>query len=226
MCSPTFNRTSPAPASLMSRRHLTQKQHQFLEYLRDSMRETKVWPTYREIVDHFGYRSPNSVTQNLQALTKKGFLRRDSDGYHLVDRDGRDGSVGIRWSVAGGALLPRPGSERVTLLGLLQGEAVNALRLDGQTPREPDLADARYVFVADEEDAIEGESVVVLDEGRVEIKRAGGDLGSAEVLGRYVGHAGGYGLVLAGGEGQHPAAALAAEADRQRAAMGSVHAEA
>lgn len=210
----------------MSRRHLTQKQHQFLEYLRDSMGETQVWPTYREIVDHFGYRSPNSVTQNLQALTKKGFLRRDGEGYHLVDRDGRDGSVGVRWAVTGGSLMPRPGSERVTLQTFLPDEATHALRLDGQTPRDSELEDARYVFVGSDEDTMEGDALVVLDEGRVELKRAGAELNGAEVLGRYAGHAGPYGLVVAGAETQHPAAVLSAEADRQRAAMGSVHAEA
>ncbi|MEM6325553.1 MAG: hypothetical protein AAF791_00410 [Bacteroidota bacterium] len=209
----------------MSRRHLTQKQHQFLEYLRSAMTESKVWPTYREIVDHFGYRSPNSVTQNLQALAKKGFLRRDQEGYHLVDRDGHDGSIGVRWAVAGGALMPRPGSERITLQSLLQGESIHALRLDGQTPRDAQLADARFVFVASD-DAIEGDRVVVLKDGRVELRHAGKGLLGAEVLGRYAGHAGPYGLVVSGTESQHPSAALAAEATRQRSAMGSVHAEA
>lgn len=69
----------------MSRRHLTSKQHAFLEFLRDHIETRKIWPTYREIVDHFDYRSPNSVTQNLQALSRKGFLQRDRNGYQLVD---------------------------------------------------------------------------------------------------------------------------------------------
>ena len=209
----------------MSRRHLTQKQHQFLEYLRGTMQETKVWPTYREIVDHFGYRSPNSVTQNLQALAKKGFLRRDSEGYQLVDRQGRDGSVGVRWSVSGGSLMPRPGSERITLQSLLHGESVHALRLEAQTPRDAELGDARFVFIASEEDAMEGDSVVTLRDGRVEIQRAGTKPDGAEVLGRYAGHAGPYGLVLAGAAPQHAVSALS-EATQPRQSMGSVHAEA
>ena len=210
----------------MSRRHLTQKQHQFLEYLQEAVSETKVWPTYREIVDHFGYRSPNSVTQNLQALSKKGFLRRDTDGYHLVDRNGRDGSVGVRWSTNGRALAPQPGSDRVTLQTLLRGESVHALRLDPQTQRDAELSDARFVFVADGEEVVEGDPLVILQDGKVRIKRAGEDLGSAEALGVYAGHAGPYGLVLPYGEGVHPAAALAAEAAGQRSGMRHVHAEA
>ena len=210
----------------MSRRHLTQKQHQFLEYLRETVSDTKVWPTYREIVDHFGYRSPNSVTQNLQALAKKGFLRRDREGYHLVDRNGKDGSVGVRWSVSGGSLVPHAGADRITLQSLLRGEGAHALRLDGKTPRASALENARFVFVASDGEAMEGDTVVVLDEGRVSLKRAAAEMGAAEVLGRYVGHAGPHGLVLAGAGGQHPGAMIASQAAQQRAAMGSVHAEA
>ncbi len=40
----------------MSRRQLTHKQHAFLEFLKAHVREQKVWPTYREIVDPFNYR--------------------------------------------------------------------------------------------------------------------------------------------------------------------------
>ena len=210
----------------MSRRHLTQKQHQFLEYLQEAVSETKVWPTYREIVDHFGYRSPNSVTQNLQALSKKGFLRRDTDGYHLVDRNGRDGSIGVRWSVKGGALTPQPGSDRLTLQTLLRGEAVHALRLDPQTKRDEELSNARFVFVSDSEDVVEGDPIVILDEGKIRLKQAGEDLGNAEALGVYAGHAGPYGLVLPFSEGTHPAAALSAESVGQRSGMRHVHAEA
>ena len=68
----------------MSRRKLTAKQHAFLEYIKSYVRENGIWPTYREIIEVFDYRSPNSVTQNLQALYKKNYLRRDQDGYHLI----------------------------------------------------------------------------------------------------------------------------------------------
>ena len=65
----------------MSRKHLTSKQHSFLQYLKDYVKENGVWPTYRELVDEFGYRSPNSVTQNLQALFKKGYLEKERRGW-------------------------------------------------------------------------------------------------------------------------------------------------
>ena len=54
--------------------HLTRKQREFFDYIVEYKKENDIWPTYREIADHFGFRSPNSVTQNIQALLKKGFL--------------------------------------------------------------------------------------------------------------------------------------------------------
>jgi repressor LexA len=68
----------------MSRKHLTAKQHSFLKFLSNYVREHGVWPTYREMVDQFDYRSPNSVTQNLNALYKKGFLVREDEGYQFA----------------------------------------------------------------------------------------------------------------------------------------------
>ena len=79
----------------MSRRHLTHKQNEFLKFLQQYVREKEVWPTYREAVEHFGYRSPNSVTQNLRALLKKGYLERDQQGYRLKAARAR---LGLRYA--------------------------------------------------------------------------------------------------------------------------------
>ena len=187
----------------MSRRHLTRKQHEFLEYLQGHLEERKIWPTYREIVDHFEYRSPNSVTQNLQALARKGFLRRDRDGYHLVQRDGEDGAVPVRWTLETGAFEPPHAPERLSLAALFQDVAgVGALKLGDDISRSGELADADYVFMS-EGGVSTGDLAVVLYDGAVQIRRAGPDgqfdalprEAAPEVLGRYAGHAGPYGIV-------------------------------
>ena len=65
----------------MARRGLTQKQASFLDYLKDYVNEEGDWPTYREISDAFGFRSPNSVTQNLQADVKLLVYDRTNTGF-------------------------------------------------------------------------------------------------------------------------------------------------
>ena len=210
----------------MSRRHLTKKQHHFLEYLRGYVQEEKVWPTYRDLVDHFGYRSPNSVTQNLQALSKKGFLRRDRDGYHLVEPPEGGAGVPVRQALQGGSLIPTEGPKPVTLRSLLRtDEEVHALRIDAQTSRDSELADAHLVFLADATEAIDGEQVVTLSDGHVGLTRVplSAPASTGDVLGLYVGHAGPFGVVLpdAGSHG-HPASMPTVEAG----ALGSVAAQA
>ena len=193
----------------MSRRHLTQKQHQFLEYLQTHVQGQKVWPTYREIVDHFEYRSPNSVTQNLQALAKKGFLRRDHNGYHLLDRPQEDGGIAVRGVIRGGQFDASTPSERLALTTLFPGlAALHAIRLDGDFDRTHGLDDANYVLLADEE-VPPGDMAVVLHRGVLSLRRVEEDgalvdpenhlpplqADEAEILGRYAGHAGSYGVV-------------------------------
>ena len=189
----------------MSRRQLTQKQHAFLAYLRTHVDRHRVWPTYREIADHFDYRSPNSVTQNLQALSRKGFLERGKGGYALVDQAERDGSVRVRGALRGGRIEPAP-SDRLSLTSLFPDTTgLHALELDPDVTRTSALGGARYVFVSDD-DVPEGEPVVVVSGHRLELGRMGADgcvecdegLDAPEVLGRYVGHAGPYGLVRPG----------------------------
>ncbi len=192
----------------MSRRHLTAKQHAFLQYLHGHLQERKVWPTYREIVENFGYRSPNSVTQNLQALAKKGYLRRDHNGYHLVDRAADEGAITVRGAVRDGGLDAVPAPERLSLATLLPDlSGIHALRLDGPAARTGELGAANYVLLAGEE-VPDGETAVVLYENTLSLRRVAADRledpaglaapltrADVQVLGRYAGHAGPYGLV-------------------------------
>ena len=200
----------------MSRRQLTGKQNAFLEFLQVHVRAHRVWPTYREIVDHFEYRSPNSVTQNLHALSRKGFLERDRNGYRLVDRSGRYGSIAVRGTLGRSGV--RETSGRLSLAALFADlDGLHALRLDETVQRGlSDLDEAQYVLV-DEGVVSEGDTAVVLDGGTVVLARvgAGGVLDAddaapdATVVGRFAGHAGPYGIVRHG----PPAPALPAPAD-------------
>lgn len=186
----------------MSRRHLTHKQNEFLDYLRTHLSEHRVWPTYREIVEHFEYRSPNSVTQNLQALTRKGFLRRDRNGYAFVSPAARDGSIDVRGTLRAGRVEPTEAA-RLSLATIFPDlTGIHALKLDAATVRTSALGEANYVFVA-EGDVPEGETVVVLGSDRLALGRVGPGgtveteepMEGGEVIGRYAGHAGPYGVV-------------------------------
>ena len=188
----------------MSRRQLTQKQHSFLSYLREHVDQHHVWPTYREIADHFEYRSPNSVTQNLQALSRKGFLRRDRDGYALINQAARNDSIRVRGALRNGRVEPAP-SDRLSLTSLFPDlTGFHALELDDDVDRTSALGEARYVLVSEGEPP-EGETVVLVSGRRLALGQMGADgcvecdenLDAPTVLGRFAGHAGPYGIVRA-----------------------------
>lgn len=158
----------------MSRKQLTAKQHAFLEYLAEHVRRHKVWPTYRELVQHFGYRSPNSVTQNLQALAKKGYLTRDNGGYRLVgQRNGLPGGgFPVQGEIAGGTYTPALSIEEVTLRDLFpELEGAYALRMGQPVRGVEDVGAGDYLLVEETDDVPKGTFVVALVRGEAVVAR-------------------------------------------------------
>lgn len=59
-------------------RELTDRQREVLDYIVEVLRESGYPPTVREIANHFGMASAYGVQRHLEALQKKGFLRREA----------------------------------------------------------------------------------------------------------------------------------------------------
>ncbi|MFO8006828.1 MAG: transcriptional repressor LexA [Candidatus Brocadiia bacterium] len=55
---------------------LTDRQREVFDFICSVMREETRPPTVREIADHFGFRSPKAATDHLDALERKGYIRR------------------------------------------------------------------------------------------------------------------------------------------------------
>jgi repressor LexA len=53
---------------------LTPKQQRILDFIQKFQQAQGTLPTHQEIADHFGFRSPNSVTEHLRLIRQKGFL--------------------------------------------------------------------------------------------------------------------------------------------------------
>jgi repressor LexA len=157
----------------MSRKQLTSKQHTFLQFLAEHVRRQKVWPTYREIVDHFGYRSPNSVTQNLQALAKKGYLTRDQNGYRLIgQRAGiQSGGFPIQGTVEDGTFEVSLSIDEITLKDLFpELDRTFAVRLADQDTQGINVDGDGYLLLQDA-DIDDGEMAAVLYDGSLAIGR-------------------------------------------------------
>ena len=195
----------------MNVRKLTAKQHLFLQHLHGYVRMHGIWPTYRQIMDVLGYRSPHSVSQNLQALHRKRFLRRDSGGYHLVDSPLRKG-IPIRGVISAGHLQEAVDTHlgTITLKTLFPHlSRMFAIRVSGASMMGADIQDGDYVLLLDD-DIPNGGIGAVLYNGETSLKRIYADesglrlepanpdyrdiridpglFEEVSVLGRYVGH--------------------------------------
>ncbi len=182
----------------MSRKHLTAKQHSFLKFLSNYVREHGVWPTYREMVDQFDYRSPNSVTQNLNALFKKGFLVREDEGYQFAAEPasafgapplGMSGmgmpgmgmpmmhlamrGIPIMGTITAGVLQEaiEDNQGTITLETLFPNlDRIFAIRVSGQSMIGVDIQDGDYVLLIDD-DIPNGGIGAVLYNGETSLKR-------------------------------------------------------
>jgi len=56
---------------------LTRKQQQILDFILKRQNIQGTTPSYQEIADHFGFRSPNSATEHVRLLRQKGFLESE-----------------------------------------------------------------------------------------------------------------------------------------------------
>jgi len=59
---------------------LTQKQNELMQFLRRKIQQDGFPPTMLEICAEFGFKSTNGVSQMLQALEKKGYIKRREKG--------------------------------------------------------------------------------------------------------------------------------------------------
>jgi repressor LexA len=53
---------------------LTKRQRQIVDFIEREHQDTGMTPTFREIAGHFGFASPGTVVDHVQALRKKGVL--------------------------------------------------------------------------------------------------------------------------------------------------------
>ncbi len=165
----------------MDSAQLTRKQKEFFHFITAYKKEHDVWPTYREIADYFGYKSPNSVTQNIQALLKKGYLvKKNDEEYDLPPQKkqefmGDDDALGIpvRGLIAAGFLQEAVEADlgRITMETLFPKlDRLFALRVSGMSMKNAGILDGDFVLLMDT-DIKDGDIGAVLYNGETSLKK-------------------------------------------------------
>jgi SOS regulatory protein LexA len=164
----------------MEKPRLTRKQQEFFDFIRDYFHEYQVWPTYREISDQFGFKSPNSVTQNMKALVKKGYLRKSNEveGEYILAEDEQrrqraSEGIPVCGVIAAGYLQEAVEADlgTITLEHLFPGlHKMYALRVSGYSMKDAGVLDGDFVLLMDD-DIENGDIGAVLYNGETSLKR-------------------------------------------------------
>lgn len=182
---------------------LTNRQQMVLDFIRAQIQERGYPPTLREIGAHMGIRSTNGVNDHLQALERKGYLKRDDmksralvpvelatvTPLRRVEPDEPDMvEVPVLGRIAAG--LPALAEQNVEVEDyvrvdrVLLGGAreVFALRVRGESMIGAGIHDGDFLFVQKQSTARNGQIVVALIEGEATVKYFFGERDAVRLL--------------------------------------------
>lgn len=165
---------------------LSPRQRQILDFLLGFRSRHGCSPTVREIAKHFGLRSPGSVTPQLQAMIRKGFLRKSRLGsrnlevpFHPPSSRQSSGlrragtGIPILGSVAAGApVLSEENMEgSLDLRSLFGGHDVFSIRIRGHSMQGAGIFDGDLVVVRPTPSIPSGKIALVVIDGEATVKR-------------------------------------------------------
>ncbi|MBC8284546.1 MAG: transcriptional repressor LexA [Nitrospinae bacterium] len=156
--------------------HLTKRQREIYEYLKDHIRSRGYAPSIAEIGKQFDLSSPATVHKHLTHLEKKGLIRKQqnlSRAIEVIPESGNALSYPVLGEIAAGkpieALDQR---EAVELLPDGGDKDVFVLRVKGNSMIDDHIQSGDYVIVEKRNVAENGETVVALiDNDRATLKR-------------------------------------------------------
>jgi repressor LexA len=160
---------------------LTAKQHRVLEVIRTSLRQRGQPPTVREIGQEIGVASSCTVQRHLDALEKKGFIKRDRYKYRSIELANtpypvfaRAINVPIMGHIAAGS--PILAVENIEDTFPLPAELVGddemfMLRVRGDSMINAGILDGDLVAVRHQQTADNGDIVAALIEEEATVKR-------------------------------------------------------
>jgi repressor LexA len=186
------------PDGPMDEAGLTQRQRMVLEVIRDSVQRRGYPPSMREIGEAVGLTSTSSVSHQLRALQRKGYLRRDPNRPRAVEVR-VPGTTPVRTepdsyeAVGGQETATRPAPAYVPLVGriaaggpILAEEAVEdvftlpkqlvgegthfLLKVTGDSMIEAAIADGDWVVVRQQPVAEQGDIVAAMIDGEATVK--------------------------------------------------------
>lgn len=168
-----------------SRKELTSRQEEILEYIKKYSKENKMPPTVREIGNHFDISSTNGVRSILAALIKKGYISRSprlSRGIEIIGANEEEKELSpsntieipIVGRVAAGtpilAVQNLEGTVTIDRDFLACRTDVFALRVKGDSMINAGIFDGDLIFARQQKTADRGEIIVAQVDNEATVK--------------------------------------------------------
>jgi len=154
---------------------LTERQQEVYDFIQDKIQERGYGPTVREIGLAFDIKSPNGVMCHLQALVKKGLIKREPNMSRAISVLGGKGERGMPLLgriAAGQPVQMFEQSERVDFGDMFASKSFFALEVRGQSMIEDHIQDGDFVVIKKQPNARDGQIVVAMvDGGEATLKR-------------------------------------------------------
>jgi repressor LexA len=156
--------------------HLTKRQREIYEYLKDHIRSRGYAPSIAEIGKQFDLRSPATVHKHLSHLKEKGLIRKQqnlSRSIEVVPESSNAFSYKLLGEIAAGKPLETLDQrEVIDLFPDGEDKDIFVLRVKGSSMIEDHIQNGDYVIVEKRNTAENGETVVALiDNDRATLKR-------------------------------------------------------
>lgn len=151
---------------------LTERQRAVLSLVERSVEERGYPPSLRELAGALGISGTRAVEKHLEALTRKGYLRKGS-GARALEAVGRVSGRAI--PIVGRVAAGRPILAEENLEGAMtldaRWEGCFLLRVKGDSMKDAAILDGDLVLVKPQPQAENGEIVVAILDGEATVKR-------------------------------------------------------
>jgi len=165
----------------MGSKKLTQRQNEILAFIKGFLCAEGYPPSLREICAHFQINGPANAGKHLDALEKKGFIRRRrgrARGIEVMDAHKTAGGGGISIPIAGAVRAGQPTLAVEDIVGhiTLDEGFFNCadtfiLRVEGTSMIEAGIDEGDHLIVRPGPGADSGDIVVAMIDGEATVKR-------------------------------------------------------
>jgi len=152
--------------------HLTKRQREIYDYLKEHIRSRGYAPSIAEIGKQFQLSSPATVHKHLVHLEEKGLIRKQHNLSRAIEVVEEPGYPVLGYIAAGKPIEVLDHREVMALLPDAGDKDIFVLKVKGNSMIEDHIQDGDYVIVERRDVAENGETVVALiDNDRATLKR-------------------------------------------------------